>query len=78
MTAFLEDQHHQGSGPVTKDSVSVQRSMKNYLEDRSNDITICLSTVALIVLGPGTLWAWKLLSRFYIPWQVTLIYGIVG
>ena len=38
MTAFLEEWHHQGSGPVSRDFASVQGSLKNDLEDENNDI----------------------------------------
>ena len=38
MTTFLEDWHHQGSAPVSRDFASVQGSLINDLEDENSDI----------------------------------------
>ena len=65
MTAFLEDWSYQSSGPVSRYSASVQRGLKNDLEDRSTDMTspVTLNIVASMASGPIALWVWRPLSR---------------
>ena len=69
MTTFLEDWHHQGSGPVSRDSASIQRSLKMIWRMGGMASLVVLSIVALIAAGSVVLWVFRGDTNLWHSWM---------